>query len=145
MSLKSLIPRQTRFVAVYMVLVMAVGGFCTMLAIASVVSQDKGLSWEEHQAVVRAMEGQVSLVKWVGAAIVGSLSAAIGLLYRSLEKSNTQTHKYLSDGIKHREDLIISVTKCAAEMVQSQSTLTEEIRDLATEIKEIQRKSSNEA
>ena len=61
---------------------------------------------EAHDAVVRSFENQISVLKWIGIAIITSLVGAIGLLYRSLEKSNNNSRNDLIEGIKRREKIL---------------------------------------
>lgn len=48
-------------------------------------------NFEEFSTVVRALDAQIELLKWVGTAVVGGLSVAVATLYFALLKSHKES------------------------------------------------------
>lgn len=88
------------------------------------------ISRDAHQAIIKSMEAQVSLLKWIGAAIVSSLAAAVGLLYRELVKANEISRGDLVQGIKRREEILEENQKAVNESKLALQTLSTNIERL---------------
>lgn len=89
----------------------------------------------DHEAVVRAMEKQVTLIQWIGGAIVTSLTAAVGMLFRALEKANAQSREDLVEGIKRRETLVETMIKSNNEVTMEVRTMNADVRALISEVR----------
>lgn len=79
---------------------------------------------------VRALEDSIGLLKWIGGAIVTGLTAAVGLLYRALEKSNAQQRSDLIEGLKARETLISTTLENSVKLQGQVAELNENVKEL---------------
>lgn len=79
---------------------------------------------------VGTLEDSIGLLKWIGGSIVTGLAAAVGLLYRALEKSNAQQRADLKEGAERLETLI-------SRSVENSIELQRKIMDLGENIKEL--------
>ena len=89
----------------------------------------------DHQAIVDAMEDQVTIIKWIGGGIVTSLVAAVGFLYRSLERSSHQSRTDLIAGIHRREELVEEVVRSNTEVITEVSEMSEDMKAFIQEIR----------
>jgi hypothetical protein len=101
---------------------------------AAVIPGDS-ISRRDHEAIVRALAEQVSLIKWIGGGIVTSLVAAVGFLYRALERANEQSRGDLIEGIRRREVLVADVVKSNGVVVKEISELGEDVKILIREVR----------
>lgn len=124
-------------VAVLSLCGIAIAGVSLLAATAGVSTSGVGdtITRRAHEDIVEAMADQVILLKWIGGAIVGSLVTAVGLLYRSLERANAQSHEDLVEGIRRRETLVETVTQSNSEIVKSNSDVIKGIQELSQEVK----------
>lgn len=88
------------------------------------------ISRDAHAAIVNSLEGQISLLKWIGAAIVSSLAAAVGLLYRELVKANEVSRGDLVQGIHRREEILDETKKSMFESTSAIQALNTNIERL---------------
>jgi hypothetical protein len=98
---------------------------------------DTYIARRDHDAIVKAMEQQVGLIKLIGGAIVGSLVTATGLLYRALEKANAQSRNDLVEGIKRREKLVADMTESNTKVVSSNTEVTVAVQSLNAEVRDL--------
>ena len=85
--------------------------------------------------VVEAYEAQVGLLKWVGGAVVTGLVAAVGILYRSLERANTTMRDDLIAGAKVREEIISKMLANSAESLTAVRKVADEVAGVSNELK----------
>ncbi len=85
---------------------------------------------EAHDAVIRAFESQINVLKWVGIAIITSLVSTVALLYRSLEKSRADSRSDWIDGSNRREEILEQNMKTMASSNEALHALGENIERL---------------
>jgi hypothetical protein len=93
------------------------------------------ISRRDHESIVRALAEQVSLIKWIGGGIVTSLVAAVGFLYRALERANEQSRGDLIEGIRRREILVADVVRSNGDVIKEISELGEDVKVLIHEVR----------
>ena len=77
-----------------------------------------------HVHVIAALESSISLLKWVGGAIITGLVTALGLLYRALEVANKTIREDLMNGMEKRAQLM-------TQAIETQIKLTSRVDELA--------------
>lgn len=131
-----LFSRQEKIVSALIVtLVVAIGGFFSVSVISAQVAEtlqtlpEGYVSRMAHDAIIRSYENQVSILKWVGVAVVTSLATAITFLFRELSKTNALAHSDLVSGIERREELLAQALKAMNEQTVAVSQLAEIIEE----------------
>lgn len=120
---------QRRFTIVLVVFLSTV--FVSCIVLGQTVSPPS-ITKAAHDAVVTGLEAQVGLLKYIGAAIVTSLSAAVALLYRELVKANEVSRGDLVQGIKRREEILDETKKSMYESTAAMQELSKNIERLIT-------------
>ena len=79
---------------------------------------------------IQTMEGTITLLKWVGGAIITGLVSGIGLLYRALEKANSTIRDDLVAGMEKRAALL-------AQSIETQTKLTARVDELSLKVEKL--------
>lgn len=88
-----------------------------------------------HEEVVGVLQDSISLLKWVGGGVVTALVSAIGLLYRSLERSNEKARADLMDQLKKREEILTKYVSSTDQVTERVADMSEQVGALASEIR----------
>jgi hypothetical protein len=93
------------------------------------VTTDTGL-------VITKIEDQVSLLKWVGGAIITALTGTIAVLYRSLEKANIDSREQFKVSMEKREEILNRTLESNHALNEAMKSLLDANRVQCVEIKE---------
>lgn len=114
-------------ISLYMI---AVSGLVSVGTLVMAASAEPSSSPQGYEYAIQSLENTISLLKWIGGAVITGLVSGIGLLYRALEKANTTIREDLTAGLQHRAELLVQA-------VESQNKLTVRVDALASRMEKL--------
>lgn len=86
--------------------------------------------------VITKIEDQVSLLKWVGGAIITALTGTIAVLYRSLEKANVDSREQFKISMEKREEILNRTLESNHALNEAMKSLLDANRVQSVDMKE---------
>lgn len=79
---------------------------CGLVSSAVCIAADTTSVSNGYEKSIETLEATITLLKWVGCAVVAGLVSGIGLLYRALEQANATIRTDLSQALEKRASLM---------------------------------------